>query len=154
MSISNFTLVNFQNGNILTSGDLNALASAIHTVLGELINSNNKTPLLPDTFTAENKIPAIINNSIFMIDGSGNVILVSRDNFDTQVLTATNAATSASASAASAASSYNAALALGSVLPAQSSKAGLELTTDGNQSAWGITVPGALSILNTVGFFQ
>jgi hypothetical protein len=78
MIVTNFSLIDFQNGNVLGEADLDSLFGGIHTVLGNLIFNNDKTPLLPDGFAGNNKIPAVINNSLFSINESGDVVLVSK----------------------------------------------------------------------------
>ena len=153
MSVINFSFTPFADGNTLTGADLNNALSSIKAVFDQVIADNNSTPLLPVTFTGVNRIAAVLNNSLIGIDTNGNVTLTPRATFDNAVTTAVNAATAASASAADAAASYNAALSLGSVLPVQAGKAGLEITTDGNATAWALSVPGALSILNSLRYF-
>lgn len=102
MIVTNFSLIDFQNGNVLGEADLDALFGGIHTVLGDLIFNNEKTPLLPDSFTGNNIIPAVINNSLFSINGSGDVVLVSKQSLDDSVAAAAASAASAAVSAASA----------------------------------------------------
>lgn len=43
-------------------------------------------------------------------------------------------------------------LSFSAALPAQAGNAGLEITTDGNAASWGITAPGAIAILNFIGY--
>jgi len=129
MIVTNFTLIDFQNGNVLGEADLDALFGGIHTVIGGLIFNNNKTPLLPDGFAGNNKIPAVINNSLFSVDTNGDVVLVSKQSFDDSVAVAI-------LSAQQAQGAYEAALALGSVLPAQSGNDGALITTNGMAASW------------------
>ncbi len=44
-------------------------------------------------------------------------------------------------------------LAFASVLPAQAGNAGREIATDGSTATWGLTGPGAIAILNSIGYF-
>jgi hypothetical protein len=47
---------------------------------------------------------------------------------------------------------YADALAFASALPAQSGNSGLEVTTDGTTASWGLSGPGALAVLNFIGY--
>jgi hypothetical protein len=129
MIVTNFTLIDFQNGNILGEADLDSLFGGVHTVLDGLIFNNNKTPLLPDSFVGDNKIPAVINNSLFSVNESGNVVLVSKQSFDDAVAIAVSSAQQAQAV-------YDATLLSGSVLPPQAGNSDRLLTTNGTVANW------------------
>ena len=43
-------------------------------------------------------------------------------------------------------------LSFASSLPAQAGNAGLEITTNGTTASWGLTAPGAMAVLNFIGF--
>lgn len=47
---------------------------------------------------------------------------------------------------------YADALAFATVLPAQAGSSGLEITTNGTTASWGLTGPGAIAILNFIGY--
>lgn len=44
-------------------------------------------------------------------------------------------------------------LSFSSALPAQAAGAGLEITTNGVTASWGLTVPGSIALLTSLGFF-
>lgn len=155
MTITNFTLVPHGIGNTIFPADIDSSFLAVHAVMDLLIDANSRTPLLPIGFSGSNQIPSIpVINSYLYIDGSGNLTVQSRQALDDAVTAAATSAGLAAGSAASAAESYNAALALGAVLPTQSGKAGLSIITDGNLTSWGVSNAETLAILNFVGYFQ
>lgn len=95
MNITNFTLIDFQNGNVLGEADLDALFNGIHTTFGEVIFNLDRVPLMPDSFAGENKIPAVINNSLFSVDANGDIVLVSKQSLDDSVTSAASSANTA-----------------------------------------------------------
>jgi hypothetical protein len=152
--ITNFTLLTHNSGNTIQPSDLDTTFAAIRAVLEQLIENNNRTPLMPIGSTGQVQIPSLITNALFYIDSNGNVTLLSKSTLDDAVTAAAGSATAAAGSAASALASYTAALAMGSLLPAQAGNAGLSLTTDGNVTYWGASVPETLAILNFLGYFS
>lgn len=160
MTVTNFSFTAFADGNTLTGADLNNALNGVRATFDQVIADNNSTPLLPIGYAGVNRISSIINNSLIGIDANGNVTLVPRSTLDNQVSAAyasaaasANSAEQSASSAASALASYNAALAMGSVLPAQAGNSGLGITTNGNTSSWGLSVPDALAILNFMRVF-
>lgn len=146
--ITNFSLVTHSSGNTIQPADLDTTFAAIRGVLDQLIENNNRTPLAPVGFTGQVQIPTIdIKNCLLCFDSSGNISVISKQFFD-------DAAALAVTSATNAAASYSASLAMGSLLPAQAGNAGLGLTTDGNVTSWGASVPETLAILNFLGYFS
>lgn len=117
MIVTNFSLIDFQNGNVLGEADLDALFGGIHTVLGDLIFNNEKTPLLPDSFTGNNIIPAVINNSLFSINGSGDIVLVSKQSLDDSVAAAAGSAVTAGNYLAATQAVYTETLNLNNAMP-------------------------------------
>ena len=147
-NISNFPILTHTSGNTIQPSDLDTTFAAIRGVLDQLIENNNRTPLVPVGFAGQVQIPNIdLRNTILCFDSSGNISVIPKQFFD-------DAAALAVTSATNAAASYNASLVMGSLLPAQAGNAGLGLTTDGNVTSWGASVPETLSILNFVGYFQ
>ena len=55
-------------------------------------------------------------------------------------------------SLALATTAFVAAQAFTAALPGQAGKAGLEVTTNGSAASWGVTAPGALAVLNYIGY--
>lgn len=95
MNITNFTLIDFQNGNTLNEADLDSLFGGIHTTFDSVIFNLGRVPLLPDSFTGENKIASVIPNSFFSVDPDGDVVLVSRQSLDDLVAAAAASAATA-----------------------------------------------------------
>lgn len=152
--ITNFSLVTHSSGNTIQPADLDTTFAAIRGVLDQLIENNNRTPLMPIGSTGQVQIPTVVTNALFYIDSNGNVTLLSKSTLDDAVTSAAGSATAAAGSAASALASYTAALAMGSLLPSQAGNAGLGLTTDGSTTSWGTSVPETLAILNFLGYFS
>lgn len=95
MIVTNFSLIDFENGNTLQEAELDFLFNGIHTTFEGMLFNFDRTPLLPDSFVGDNKIPAVINNSLFSIDSNGDIVLVSKQSLDDSVAAAAASATTA-----------------------------------------------------------
>lgn len=113
MTITNFSLIDFENGNRLDEADLDSLFVGIHTSIEQIIEHSNGTFLIPAGFTGNNEIPAVINNSLFGINGSGDFSLTPLQVIDDAVAAAAVSATNSQASAVAAAASLAATTAVG-----------------------------------------
>lgn len=113
MTITNFSLIDFENGNRLDEADLDSLFVGIHTSIEQIIEHSNGTFLIPAGFTGNNEIPAVINNSLFGINGSGDFSLTPLQVIDDAVAAAAVSATNSQASAVAAAESLAATEAVG-----------------------------------------
>lgn len=140
MIVTNFSLIDFQDGNTIGETELDAIFGAIHTTIGNLIFNNNKTPLLPDSFAGDNKIPAVVNNSLFSINESGNVVLVSKQSLDDSVAAAAASAASAAVSAESALDSALASATSTTNLSVTQSSKSLTLTQAGKPFSVGMYI--------------
>lgn len=105
MIVTNFSLIDFENGNKLGEADLDYLFVGIHSTIEGMLFNAARMPLMPDSFTGENKIAATINNSLFSIDADGNIVLVSKQSLDDSVAAAAASAASALASPSTSATS-------------------------------------------------
>jgi hypothetical protein len=117
MIVTNFSLIDFQNGNVLGEADLDALFGGIHTTIGEVIFNLDRVPLMPDSFTGENKIAATINNSLFSINADGDIVLVSKQSLDDSVTSAASSADTANTYRLSTQDIYLATLNLNNAMP-------------------------------------
>lgn len=95
MIVTNFNLIDYQNGNVFGEADLDPVFTGIHATIEGLLFNANRMPLLPDSYAGNNKIPAVINNSLFSINESGNVVLVSKSSLDDSVAAAAASADTA-----------------------------------------------------------
>jgi hypothetical protein len=108
MNVTNFSLIDFENGNTLQEAELDFLFNGIHTTFEGILFNLDRIPLLPDSFLGENKIPAVINNSLFSINADGDIVLVSKQSLDDSVAAAAASAATALSATASSATSANA----------------------------------------------
>ncbi len=99
--ITNFTFATRSNGNTLQASDLDSTFSAVRAVLDQLIDQNNRTPLMPIGSTGIVQIPALVTNSLLYVDANGNVTLLSKSALDDAVAAASASAEQAEISAES-----------------------------------------------------
>lgn len=112
MTITNFSLLDFESGVTLTENDLDFMFSGIHATTEALIHQSAKAPALPEGFVGSNTVPTIINNSLFSVNASGDIVLIPKQDFDDSVAAAAMSEESAELSAYRAEAAYTAILSL------------------------------------------
>jgi hypothetical protein len=104
--IENFQIPNYENGQTILADELDAIFSDIHSVIGALIQDNQRTILLPAGFAGSNTIETPdVTNSLISVGADNNANIVKLNYLQSLVNSAVEAMNSANSSAASAAQS-------------------------------------------------